>query len=116
MNLRIRWPLTLKVRVYCCLGDDAFGPQRQTPRDRRSHKESPRGSLLGGIPLGDRACRCGRRASLSPLDVVATALEIGEQRLEHGSVHNVSAVVRAGAVPDRDHLTEIGCDLHAAAV
>jgi hypothetical protein len=35
---------------------------RQTPRDRRSHKESPRGSLLGGIPaVGLRRVYCGCR-------------------------------------------------------
>src|ERR1017187_1014782 len=45
------WPLSS--RCNKCTVGLAASTQRvglQTPRDRRSHKESPRGSLLGGIP------------------------------------------------------------------
>src|SRR5215469_1049793 len=91
-------------------------PCRQTPRDRRSHRGIPPRVPPRGDSGLTRASAGSTDRDSRPLNVVATPLQIGKQRVECRPLHHVGAIVRAGAIPDRDHVTQIGGYLHTAAV
>src|SRR6185437_3298109 len=85
-------------------------------RQAQSERNPPEAPSSGGFPLhGElRPVRSGR--SRMSLDVVAAALEIGEQSVECRPLHHVGTIVWAGTIPDRDQVTQIGGYLHAPAV
>src|ERR1022692_3032921 len=83
-------------------------------------RNPPEAPSSGGLRRGRQLAR---RHAQNPtgwkpigLDVVATALQIGEQRRECGAIDDVRAVVGTGAVPHSDHIRKIGGYLHAAGI
>src|SRR5215469_9601062 len=91
-------------------------PCRQTPRDRRSHRGIPPRVPPRGDSGLTRASAGSTDRDSRPLNVVATPLQIGKQRVECRPLHHVGAIVRAGAITDRDHVTQVSGNLDPDAV
>src|SRR5258707_10197651 len=103
----------------CTVGLAVFAVQVRPPdasRQAQLPKESPRGSLLGGIPLAGLWSEDSPGRPPRPLDVVATALDVSEKRGELRLVHDMCTVVNPRAVPHGDYVAKIGCYLDAAAI
>src|SRR5258708_22554753 len=107
--------LPLNAPVYSYLGgvaDTAVPPDAS--RQAQSQRNPPKAPSSGGFRFDGEPRPARPDRGGASLDVVTAALEIGKQRVECRPLHHMGAIVRAGAIPDRDHVTQIGRHLHAA--
>src|SRR5260370_27467618 len=110
--------MTWHRRGYSGLGglpDQARPPGAS--RQAQSHGIPPEAPSSGGIPCCWPAVpRLAGRPLRRPLDVVATALDIGNDRRELELAHDMRPVAGSHAIPYGYDIAKIGCDLNAAAV